>query len=178
MKPYHLFFMLFAVLGLLFGYGVWNVGLLKPVHIESKILEPGVFIYRHVVGPYHNLSQEFTKLEDDFRKLNLDCKKTFGLYYDDPSSSEHERLRADIGCYQKTPPLQKVEGFEVKEVLPIKALTGKFDGAPWLTAFKVYGALHKKAAEDQLKVKQGPVLEIYEPTKNGFSTEVVFELEN
>ncbi|MFN9065956.1 MAG: GyrI-like domain-containing protein [Bdellovibrionales bacterium] len=158
------------------GYAMWNVGLLKPVIIENKQTESAVLIYRHIVGPYHNLSEEFQKIEKDLSSFNYPCDKTFGLYYDNPATQEHERLRADIGCYASTPPLQKLEGFEIKELPSYLALSGRFSGAPWLTAFKVYGALNKQAAAQNLKIKKGPVLEIYEPNQKGFTTEVVFEI--
>jgi hypothetical protein len=176
MKPYHLFFVIFATLGILFAYAIWNVGLFKPVLIENKNSEPAVLIYRHIVGPYHNLSEEFQKLEKDLNSFNYACKKTFGLYYDNPAMQEHERLRADIGCFASAPPLQKMEGFEIKEFPSFPALSGRFSGAPWLTAFKVYGALNKEAVAKNLKLKKGPVIEIYEPTEKGFTTEVLFEI--
>lgn len=178
MKPYHLFFTIFSVIGLLLAYAVWNVGLLKPVLIEEKELPTAVLIYQNVVGPYHNLSDVFKKIETESKKLEIDCAKTFGIYYDDPSSVEPERLRADVGCYSSTPPLKNLEGFQVKESPIQKALIGTFDGAPWLTAFKVYRAMYREAGIRKLKIKNGPIMEVYEPSPSGFKTSVVMSLEN
>jgi len=176
LKPYHLFFVVFGVLGLLLAYIIWNVGLLKPVVIETKSLPMKVLVYKSMTGAYHKLHENFQAIEAIAKKEGWDCSKTFGLYYDDPNQAEQDRLRAEIGCYLDAPPTGSVGDLIIKEHPATKALVGSFDGAPWLTAFKVYRALQREAMAQNLKIKDGPVMEIYEPKGSQFITHVVFEI--
>lgn len=176
MKPAGLFFIIFGGLALLFSYVIWNVGLLKPVLIETKDLPKSVLVYKNVTGPYHKLQETFQEIEALAKKDGWECAKTFGLYLDDPNQAEQERLRADIGCYLEAQPTATTGDLLVKELPATKALVGSFDGAPWLTAFKVYRALQRESIKQNLKIKQGPVMEIYEPRGSQFITHVVFEI--
>lgn len=176
MKPTGLFFIVFSVLGLLFAYIIWNVGLLKPVFIETKKLPQAVLVFKNVTGPYHKLSEVFKEIETQAKKEGWECPKTFGLFYDDPNQAEQDRLRADIGCYLETLPPGPVGDLVIKEQPAVTALVGSFDGAPWLTAFKVYGALQRESLKQKLKINDGPVMEIYEPKGSQFITHVVFEI--
>jgi hypothetical protein len=176
MKPTGLFFIVFGVIGLLFAYIIWNVGLLKPVYIETKQLPKSILVYKNVIGPYHKLSETFYEIENFAKTEGWECPKTFGLFYDDPNQAEQDRLRADIGCYLEASPLGSTGDLIIKEQPATTALVGSFDGAPWLTAFKVYGALQRESLKLNLRIKNGPVMEIYEPKGSQFITHVVFEI--
>ncbi len=178
MKSYHILFTVFGVIGLLLAYAIWNVGLLKPVVIDVKELPMTVLVYKSVTGPYHKLQETFRTIEKLAIDNGWDCSKTFGIYHDDPNQAEQERLRADVGCYLESPPNGNVGDLIIKENPSTQALVGTFEGAPWLTAFKVYKALNREAQARKLKLKSGPIMEVYSPNGQSFHTQVIFELEN
>lgn len=176
MKSYHVLFVALGLLGVILFYVIWNVGMLKPVVIEEVSSPQGVAIFRKYTGPYHEVRHIFENIESELEKQNLNCDTSFGRYYDDPDQVEPDRLRADIGCVLPQAPAQPIAGLETENWPGYKSLRGTFEGAPWLTAFKVYSALRRESFQRNIHVEFTPVLEVYQQTPSGFKTEVYFRI--
>lgn len=176
MKSYHILFSAFALVGLILFYAIWNIGLFKPVIVEQITTPKMYLVFEKHTGPYHDLGALFDRVEKKLADKKILCPKTFGRYHDDPDKVEPERLRADIGCLLDQPIAENVEGITLEEVSPFKALKGTFEGAPWLTAFKVYSTLRKQSYQRNVYLQPSPVLEVYEKAGKGFKTEVYFWL--
>lgn len=176
MKSYHILFSAFALVGLILFYAIWNVGLFKPVIIEQVNVPTSYLVYEKHVGPYHDVGAVFERVEKKLEEKKVACTRTFGRYYDNPDKVEQERLRADIGCILSQPLTESIEGILTEELPSFEALKGTFEGAPWLTAFKVYSTLKKQSYQRNLYVEESPVLEVYEAAGNAFKTEVYFRV--
>lgn len=176
MKSYRVLFIALGLLGVMLFYVIWNVGFLKPVIIEQVKSPTGIAIFQKYTGPYHEVRHIFENIETELVKQNLDCKTSFGRYYDDPNQVEPDRLRADIGCLVQQAPAKPIEGLVTETWTGQNSLRGTFEGAPWLTAFKVYSALKRESFQRNLHVEFTPVLEVYQQTTHGFKTEVYFRI--
>ncbi len=178
MKSFHVLFIALGIIGIIILYVIWNIGLLKPVIIEQMETPQIQVLFKKHQGPYHDVGKVFEDVENTLAKLSIKCDQTFGRYYDDPNEVEPERTRADIGCVvQNTNTLPTSEGLEAETIEPYLAMIGIFEGAPWLTAFKVYKTLKKESYQRNLMIdNDSPVFETYEKTPTGFRTKVFFRI--
>lgn len=178
MKSYHILFAALALVGLILFYVSWNVGLFKPVVIEQVTVPKATLVFQKHIGPYHEVGKVFEAVEKQMAEAQKPCFRTFGRYYDNPDQVEAERLRADIGCWFEEPVTSPPSGLFVEESASFEALRGTFDGAPWMTAFKVYSTLKRESFQRNLYVETSPALELYEKTQTGFRTQVHFRIPN
>ncbi len=178
MKSYHVLFVGFGIIGLIIFYVIWNIGLMKPVIIEQAQVPEWRIVFKKYQGPYQNAGAVFTEVEKALAEDNIICEQTFGRYYDNPNEIEPERTRADIGCIlSQTNDLPTSADFQAETLTSYPALVGTFEGAPWLTAFKVYKALRRESYQRNVMLDETqPVLETYETIENGFRTRVYFSL--
>lgn len=176
MKSYNALLLALALIGLILFYTIWNVGLLKPVTIDRTSSPQGIAVFQKYTGPYHEVRPVFEKIESQLAEQNLKCDLSFGRYYDNPDEAEPERLRADLGCLLPQAPAQALAGLETEKWTGYDSLRGTFEGAPWLTAFKVYSALKKESFQRNIHVEFTPALEVYQKNQRGFKTEVYFRI--
>ncbi len=179
MKSYQVLFISLGIVGLIIFYVIWNVGLLKPVTIEKAQVPQLHLLYKKYTGPYQNVGPVFTEVENALAQDKIKCDLTFGRYYDNPNEVEPARNRADIGCIvnSTTPSLPQDSKIQSETLTPYTALEGTFEGAPWLTAFKVYSAIRKESYQRNIPLDENaPSLEIYEKIKHGFKTRVYFKV--
>jgi DNA gyrase inhibitor GyrI len=178
MKTYHALFVGLGIIGVIILYVIWNIGLLKPVMITETNIPEMKLIFKKYQGPYQNVGPVFTEVENLLAQDQIVCNETFGRYYDNPNEIEAERTRADIGCIvESNDAIPTSKDLEVENVAPYEAIVGIFEGAPWLTAFKVYRAVRKESYQRNTMIDDSsPVMETYEKIKNGFRTRVYFRL--
>src|SRR6476620_3174439 len=110
MKSYQVLFIALALVGVMLFYVIWNVGLMKPVTFKKVNSPTGISIFQKHTGPYHEVRHIFENIETELVKQNLDCKISFGRYYDNQNQVEQDRLRADIGCLVQQAPAKPIEG--------------------------------------------------------------------
>ncbi len=167
-----------SVIGIVILYIVWNVGLLKPVTIDQGPLPEMQLIFEKYQGRYDRADEVIRNVEKQLAEGQIICDLTFGRYYDDPNKTEPERTRADLGCVLKSPP-PTVAANLIAETMPggPEVIVGTFEGAPWLTALKVYRAVRAESYQRNRMIDDGlPVIETYEKIDKGFRTRVYFRL--
>lgn len=180
MKSFHVLFIGLGLIGIIILYVIWNIGLMKPVQIQQVDVPEMRVMFKKYQGPYQNAGPIFNEVEASLAEVKIPCDQTFGRYYDNPNETEPERTRADIGCIIKNQELPAApNNLETETIAGFKALEGSFEGAPWLTAFKVYKTLRKESYQRNIMLDESqPVLEIYEKIDNGFKTKVYFRLKS
>ncbi len=180
MKSYHVLFVGLGIVGIIIFYVIWNIGLLKPIVIEQVQIPEQQIIFKKYQGAYQNAGPLFEQVEKLLAEKKIICSQTFGRYYDNPNEIEPERTRADIGCiFNEKIILPLSTELQTETVLSYTALAGKFEGAPWLTAFKVYKALKKESYQRNIMLDDAaPVFETYEKIENGFRTTVYFKIKS
>lgn len=179
MKSYHALFVGLGLVGIIIMYVIWNIGLLKPVMIEQVQVPELHLVFLKYQGPYQNVGPVFKEVEDSLAQQKITCDQTFGRYYDNPNEIEAERTRADIGCVfnDLDTALPTANKLQAETVKPYTALVGTFEGAPWLTAFKVYKSVRQEAFQRNIMLDESsPVLETYEKIPTGFRTKVFFPI--
>ncbi len=137
------------------------LGAFKDVDIELKEREALYLAYRLHRGPYHQIMETLSAVEQEMRDAGRPCALTFGRYLDNPEVSDEDRLRAEVGCVLPDPPQGLLTGIEFQTLEPGLYLEAKFSGAPSIGPYKVY-----PRAEEWMNKKgyraTGPVIEIYE----------------
>lgn len=178
MKSYHALFIGLGIIGAIFLYVIWNIGLLKSVTVEQTQVPEMKLIFKKYQGPYQNAGAVFTEVEKLLAQDQIVCDRTFGRYYDNPNEIEADRTRADIGCILiATDPLPTSAGLIAETLPPQTAMIGTFEGAPWLTAFKVYKVLRQESYQRNIMLDdKAPIMETYEKIENGYRTKVYFKL--
>ena len=158
----------FATLFIIFlffaSFIIYRTGYLKDVKIASGYQGPFILVYKLHKGPYHKISQVITEVEDELRKLKIDCPLAFGRYLHDPNLVDHDRLESHGGCalpapnekLKELPDTWKVEVLEKKEYV-----VATFDGSPSMGPIKVYPMVQKWLEKYGYK-QQGPVIELYQ----------------
>lgn len=178
LKSYHVLFIALSLVGIIVLYVIWNIGLLKPVQIEQSQMPEFNLIFKSYQGPYHEIDKALADVEKILAQEKVDCDLTFGRYYDNPNEVEPERTRADVGCIMNTPSMTTSEVLKAESLKGDReVLIGIFEGAPWLTAFKVYKTVRQESFQRNRMIDpEVPVLETYEPIENGYRTKVYFTL--
>jgi len=163
----------------------FRTGAHKSVDISDSQIPEYHFFYAENTGPYHEIMPKLLEVERKFKELDIECKKTFGLFLSDPAKTDHDRLKSQVGCAfegDNSPNLfAPIEGISEtfyplpitseEELSRVKCLMASFTGSPSLTAMKVYPALTDKAEEKGLKLFT-PVLETYESNEESVLTKV------
>jgi effector-binding domain-containing protein len=168
--------MLFSILIFLF----FRTGAYKSVATEKiENFTPLRLIYKENIGPFHEIVAKITEVEKALKKLNTDCKKTFGLFLSDPEIIEHSKLESHVGCafYPGEAPEFFTLPKGIKEKLYGEDLIGKtcykgsFNGSPSLSALKIYPKLKEMAQDDRIKLRT-EALELYYVDGDSVTTEV------
>ena len=137
----------------------------KRVHLETKEIPKAAALFTEHLGPYHQVNSSIVKVETWAMKNNIPCQKTFGVYLDDPNTSDETRLRSEVGCL-----LEGIEAISIASELPEwlqtkaypagKYVIATFTGAPSIGPFKVYPAVDEYIQKERL-TKIAPPMEIY-----------------
>jgi len=162
----------------------FKTGAHKKVLIEDSKIPDYHFFYAEHIGPYHKIIEKLTFVEKQFKTLDINCPKTFGLFLSDPQK-DHDRLKSQVGCaflVDNSPNLfAPIEGVSEtfyqlpisseEELSRVKCFKGAFKGSPSLTAIKVYPKIKEKAKEQGIKLFT-QALEIYEERDSVLTTQV------
>lgn len=141
------------------------------VNISPEIKEVGgeTLIYEKITGDY---SQSAAVSDRVYKKLleshQIATTKGFGIYYDNPKTTEKTQLRADVGCILESD-LDKIEAlkkdFEVMEYPMDKYIVAEFPfkGMPsvLIGIRRVYPALNAYAKQKGYAA-DSPVMEIWD----------------
>lgn len=159
---------IFIVLSCLIVFAVtifFRLGGHKEVNIITKDLGPTAVIYTDHLGPYHEVNDSIVKVENWATEHNLPCQKTFGVYLDNPNTSDPTRLRSEVGCIldgitsvsltDQLPDWLKFKSYEEGQYV-----VAIFEGAPSIGPMKVYPAVDEYIKEKRF-VKKAPPMEIY-----------------
>jgi hypothetical protein len=142
-------------------YLVVYVGAFQPVKISEGEAAPFRLLYKEHVGAYHKIVPVIQEVETWAKMHDIDCTHSFGLYLNDPRSTEEERLRSWGGCWIEKDPVEalpsdlKLGSWEAPFF--VKAI---FEGSPGIGPMKVYPKAEEYIAEKNLKRREG-VLEVY-----------------
>ena len=158
----------FTVIFLVVAFLIWfvySVGFFKTVEIREEKLSGMILLYKEHVGPYHNIIDAISAVENFAKEKKWPCRKTFGEYLDNPDAVEHDRLRSLGGCILEAPVAdlasQLPADIKVKELPEKNYVVGIFYGAPMVGPYTVYPKLDEYAHSHNLK-RSGSTLEIYE----------------
>jgi effector-binding domain-containing protein len=156
-------------------YGYYGGFTSIKVTTESHTSFYGISI-KHV-GDYRQIGGPMTKLDSKMRLKGIEATKGFGIYYDNPQTTETEKLRAIAGSIIKESDIEKtVELGADAELIEVPDITGYTVRFPYkgtlsfiVAVMKVYPFLTETCKETGFKIET-PTIEIYD-MKNG---EIVF----
>lgn len=150
------------------------LGAFKSVELKQTELGPLHLLYVEKMGPYHQVSNTITKVEEWAKAKNFACKVTYGEYLDNPNKMEAERLKAHVGCLiseadkdlvfktaQTEPKLASGEELHTESRALTTYVQATFAGSPGIGPLKVYPRAEKFIASNKLQLS-GPVIETYE----------------
>ena len=156
--------LLLGLIGLYAYYG--GFAAISP---EIRELGGETLVYEPMTGDYGQSAEisdrVYQKLLDDYQ---IETTRGFGLYYDNPQTTEKELLRADVGCilesdFEKTAVLKN--DFEIRQYPEGTYLTAEFPykGMPSILIgiMKVYPVLNGYLEENGYRV-DSPALEIWD----------------
>ena len=166
----HVFFAVTIGLVAFFLYLAQYTGAFKSVYVGLDERGPYTLIYQNHVGAYHKIVEKIQAVEAWAKENKLDCKLTFGEFFDDPSTTEEGRLKSRAGCLIEekdavslntlktlTLPAEFAQGSWAKS----KVVVALFTGSPGIGPLKVYPQAESFINESKLK-RRGPPVEIYE----------------
>lgn len=153
------------------------LGTFKGVTIKEDIRGPYTMIYKVHTGPYHKIIKAIGAVEDWAKTQNLDCKLSFGQYFDNPEQQEEARLKSHGGCIVSSLPESIPDEFQVQELPQRRYVVAVFEGSPGIGPLKVYPKAAEYMSEHRL-TQDGAVIEVYEvhsfAEKNAMTTTYLF----
>lgn len=157
-----------------------RLGSFKPVAMERKKADLKLTVLsREHLGAYHKIAPVITEVEAWARAHGEKCAVTFGQYFDNPDTTDEDRLRSRGGCILETEleteKLRKLLGetenaaggpttsttTRIETIEIGDAIVASFDGSPAIAPTKVYPKAHEMMNQLDLR-SSGPVLELYE----------------
>lgn len=166
----HVFYAITIGLIAFFLYLAQYTGAFKSVYVGLDERGPYTLIYKDHVGAYHKIVEKIQLVEKWAKENKLDCKFTFGEFFDDPSVTEEGRLKSRAGCLiedKNTAALATLKtltlpaDFLQAELPKTKVVVALFSGSPGIGPLKVYPKAETFIRESKLK-RKGPIVEIYE----------------
>ncbi len=166
----HVFFAVTIGLIAFFLYLAQYTGAFKSVFVGIDQRGPYTLIYKEHVGAYHKIVEKIQQVESWAKENKLDCKFTFGEFFDDTGLTEEGRLKSRAGCLieEKNSAAQTVlktltlpVDILRAEYTKTKAVVALFSGSPGIGPLKVYPKAENFIHEGKLK-RKGAVIEIYE----------------
>lgn len=88
---------IFAILILLAGIGLWLVGFFQKVEVVEREAGNYVVAGMEFTGPYHKVGPVMQNVDSLIRGLSIECEKGFGIYYDNPKTTPEDKLRSFVG---------------------------------------------------------------------------------
>lgn len=161
-------------LALFFLYLLQYTGAFKSVAIGTDERGPYTIIYQDHAGAYHKIVEKLTQVESWAKEKGLNCRLTFGEFFDNPKLSEEGRLKSRGGCLIESSQTAEVEaykkaslpkGFKMDEIPRRKVVVALFNGSPGIGPLKVYPKVEDFMKERKL-AGDGAVIEIYEVLDN------------
>lgn len=169
--------LVFGVLALIvvgFSFLLIRNGAFLKVEMSTEERGPLILLSKQHVGPYHKILPTLNEVEEAAKAAGLECAETFGEFLDNPSATEMERLKSNVGCVLKTAPAAAPEGLTLQTLPVRKYVIAVFRGSPALGPYKVYGRSQDEIHRQGL-TQDGPPLEIYRPLPdNGLETNYLF----
>ena len=172
-------FLLLAIPLLIFGGGAWlliRMGVFKPVQIREETVGPFFLVGQEHVGPYYEISKAIQEVEKWAQARNIDCRRSFGHFLDDPEIVEHERLRSVGGCVVDQVPESLPSDFKTIILPSEKYIVAYYAGASALGPWKVYAPVYSELRQRQIS-RPSVVTEFYYFDSNHeFLTQYLFKL--
>lgn len=154
----------------LFLYIMQYTGAFRTVTIAVDNRPALQVIYKDYMGPYHKIVTTIEEVEKWAKANGLQCRLSYGEYFDNPDVVEEGRLRAHGGCIidplvpaekEVITKLELPKDFKLAEIPASKTVVALFAGAPGIGPLKVYPKANDFIEKEKL-VKKGNVIEIYE----------------
>ena len=148
----------------IFLYLFQYTGAFRSVAVGTDERGPYTLIYLDHSGAYHKIVENINTVEKWAKENNLNCRFTFGEFFDDPEIVEEGRLKSRAGCLFDPPiamTVQLPEKFKTAEFPKTKSVVALFNGSPGIGPYKVYPKAQYYMRERKL-VRSGSVMEIYE----------------
>lgn len=166
----HTIFALAIGFSLLFLYLLQYTGAFKPVTLGTDERGPFLLVYKNHSGAYHKIVDDIQQVESWAKENKINCRYTFGEFFDDPGTVEEGRLKSRAGCLienydQKTE--ETIKNLKLPEDIQwtvyekTKFVIALFSGSPGIGPYKVYPKIENYIKENKY-IKKGSILEKYE----------------
>jgi len=157
-----------AILILIIGFAAYS-GFFSKVNITEKEVGPFMLIYEERTGDYKESGKAMDRIYDSLiNDEGIETYKGFGLYYDNPKTTETENLRSDVGCILEETDYDAIdqlkEKFSIREYPATNAVVVEF---PYRNTFSIFAGVMKVYPKlgtyrDLRGYKDVPVMEIYD----------------
>lgn len=151
-----------VALVLMIAHLATHLGAFKPVELSEQTGPALILLGVSHIGPYHKMNDQIKSVEDWAKSQNIDCRLSFGEYFDDPALVEEARLRSRGGCIVSEAPNNIPNNFEVQQYpADRRYILAVFTGSPAIGPYKVYNKVEEYRLEKRLKSAGSPI-EVYE----------------
>jgi hypothetical protein len=132
------------------------------------IIGPYTLVYEEYTGPYSGTGKVIQRVYDGCTLEGVMTEKGFGIYLNDPKTTDPNKLRSEIGCVLEGKDLGKAwrlrRRFKIKEWRGSDCLVAEFpirnNLSYMIGPFKAYPELNK--AMIARKAKLGACMELYD----------------
>ena len=156
----------------------YKLGAYKDVKIAKGSVPMMNLLYQDHFGSYHKIGGAIQRVENWALENNFSCERSFGIYLDDPSKIDEDRLRSQGGCITDAivPSNDLPLDFKQRQLNKGEFIVAQFTGSPAIGPFVVYPKVEKWAIDNRMKIKP-PTIEIYKLNKSTIETTYLFNFE-
>ena len=88
---------LVVAIGVIIG-SLYYVGFFAKIQIEEREVGPFKVVYEEHIGDYRGTGKIMDEIYHSLLDDGIETYKGFGIYYDDPKTTEKDKLRSIAGC--------------------------------------------------------------------------------
>jgi hypothetical protein len=169
MKALKILLTVILVMVIIFFAFSWWIGAFTTINLQDKQSDSYVIVGSDYVGDYSKVSETMMQVDKKLKDLGINCKRGFGIYYDNPKNTPKEKCRSFVGNIIEEKDFAKLAvikdaGLKVDSVGEKNSLIIEFPFKNKLSymvgPLKAYPALMKHA--DQNHYKASLIMEVYD----------------
>ncbi len=149
----------------------WYSGVFSKAAVRVEFMEPFVAAYQDEIGEYSETREVQDSLYNLLWEDAIENYKTFGIFYDDPRTTDIKKMHSRVGCIVEKSYIQKIEKLASKyKIFRFERQQCALVEISFKNTFSIYAGIYKaypllKEFAEENGYQHEPIIEIHDIPK-------------